>query len=117
METFGITMTAEAAGPANWQGIDSNKWDVELRRGDGFVMRLPFYRGVGIPGEPTLTDVLDCLQSESSILINEELDDVLGDMPYSKARAMADAIERQTNDLRRLLGDDFDAFLGEEYDG
>lgn len=67
-----------------------------------------FYQGSGHTAAPTMGDVLECLASDAAIVAGDELDDVLGDMPYSEARAVADALEQQTAALRTLMGDEFE---------
>ena len=80
-------------------------------------MTVPYKMGTGHnQAEPTLELILQSLQCDARIHEFDEYDDVLGDIPYTTARKMADAIERQTNRLRDLLADDYDNFLNEDYD-
>lgn len=110
-----FTFTAESAGvppdaPRWARGNASRAYWVTLSR-DAERMGLFFYCGP-LAAPPTLGDVLGSLCSDATYADDPgELDAVTEGLPYSEARKVADAIERQTAELRDLLGDDFDAFV------
>lgn len=121
MHTFGITLDATYEGiDVSDDGWQHNRWTVTLTRGGPFTphrtMSLVYRTGMAIEGPPELSDVLESVQSDARTIEWGELDDVLDDMPYSKARKIADAMERQTRQLRRFFGDDFDAFMSTDLD-
>lgn len=69
------------------------------------------------PQEPQLVEVLHSLASDARLAGDpDEADDVLGDMPYSKARLIVANCERVAADLRRLLGRDYHNFINQEWD-
>jgi hypothetical protein len=117
MNDFGITITAEYNGPdRNDDGWDHDRWNLTLHRGRR-TMTLAYKMGMALGREPELAEVLHSLQSDARIDEWDEYDDVLGSMPFSKARLVADEIKRQADRLRTFLGDDYDAFINhEEYD-
>jgi hypothetical protein len=86
---------------------------------DGRSMTTPFYTGSGWTKEPDVDDVMECLASDASSVVNsrgfEEWADDLGFDPDSrKAERSYHQAKRQTDDLRELLGDDFDRIVLEE---
>lgn len=98
-----------------WQR-NSNSWRVTLRY-DGRRMSLDFWTGIGCRGEPDAESVLDCLLSECSALYEdfEEWACNLGfDSDSRKAEKTYKACVKLGNKIKRLLGDDFDAFLESE---
>lgn len=123
LAAFGFTMDV-----TSWLGFqrDDDGWEhygyeVRLTR-HGQSMTVPFRMGTGLvdedlaPREPSLSDVLQSLSFDAQIVTNDELDDVLGDMPFSKARKIAEAMEAQTSRLRRLLGRDFETFINHDWE-
>ena len=79
-------------------------------------MTVPFYTGPGWSREPDLDDVMECLCSDAVGVINatcfEEWADDLGfDSDSRRAEATYRQVQRQTEELRRLLGDDFERIV------
>lgn len=117
IERHGLTMDAEYADTnPNMTGMPpgSMHWLCTIRRG-GETMAVPFSQGPAHTEPPTAADVLNCLASDASSIENapdwldwaEEMG--FGDEGASgmrKARDTYQAIERQSADLRELLGGD-----------
>jgi len=76
-----------------------------------------FYTGIA-HAHPTINDILECLQSDCSMLYNyDNLDDYASDMGIEKpseAVTSWDAINNQYNELKNLFNDDFDMFLNSD---
>lgn len=117
MNHFDITMEAEHEGlTCDGDGWNHDLWQVTLRRGPQ-TMRLPYKMGVGHKGaEPSLDDVLGSIVMDCGIVENDEIDEILGDTPYSKAHKIVTALNRQVADAKRLLGADYEAFWTQEVD-
>lgn len=89
-------------------------------------MSVPFGQGSAHTEDPTALDVLDCLISDAwtvgdAVDFDEWADDFGGDMTTAAgrraARATWDAIEAQTEELRRFLGDaDFRTYMEADRD-
>lgn len=97
----------------------STAWTVTLRF-QGRQMTVPFYTGPAISQDPTAADVLSCLLSDASSADNarsfEEWASDLGyDTDSRKAEATFKACQRISIKVRKLLGDDFDAFTSAEH--
>lgn len=88
-----------------------NAWTVDLSY-QGRTMQTPFYTGE-LADEPTARDVLECLLSDASTVENESFEDFARGLGYDTDSRRAEATYRatveQTNRLRDLLADDFDA--------
>ncbi len=87
-----------------------NPWTVVLRRGHK-QMTMPFFTGLGIRGEPTAEDVLNCLALDANGYENGSgFEDWCADYGYDtdsrKAKATFDMIGRDTTRLRQFLGDE-----------
>ena len=122
-KTFGIEMTATYVGERidpddRWE---HHLWDVFLTREDGTggirSMSVPFRRGMGLVGEPTLAEVLNTIQSSARIDEYDDYDEILAEVPFSRARAMFDAIKDEADRTRTLMEDVWEDFLEQEYDG
>lgn len=92
-----------------WQ---HHEWTVELQY-DGRTMELPYYTGE-LAGEPTAADVLGCvLLDASGVVRGQTFDEWAADYGYDTDSRRAEALYRrvveQTDRLRELLGDEFDA--------
>lgn len=69
------------------------------------------------PQEPKLIEVLYSVASDARLADDPyDQDDLLGDLPYSKARLVVAACETIAADLRRLLGRHYDEFINQEWD-
>jgi hypothetical protein len=89
-----------------------NAWTVELTY-QGRTMETPYYTGDAI-GEPTVREILECLLMDASGVKNARtFEDWCGDYGFDvdsrRAEATYRAAVEQTEKLRALLGDDFDA--------
>lgn len=116
-DTFNIEMTATFVGKFidpddRWE---HNLWDVFLTRDGHGSMSLKWRRGTGLTGEPSLIEVLDGVRRDAQIVEFDEFDEVLAEVPFSQARKIVEATTEQTDALRGLLGDDWEAFLETEY--
>lgn len=94
---------------------DANRFMVTVRYRQR-AMTVPFYTGSGWSREPALDDVMECLCSDAIAIINtgcfEEWADELGfDDDSRKAEAMYRQARHQTEELRRVLGDDFERIV------
>ncbi len=112
-----VTATVKFTGePSPWQDDDKqpmNGYRVTLRY-QGRRMTVPFWTGIGWTHEPSAADVLDCLASDagSAQLSFEDWCEELGyDSDSRKAERTYNATLKQTEALRRLMGDDFDALV------
>lgn len=97
---------------------DMNHYRARLRY-DGREMEVPFSTGSGWKSDPTAKNVLACLQSDASSahLTFEEWCGYCGFGTYSRrAEAIHKAVQRQTLDLRRMLGPLYDEFMECEED-
>lgn len=115
----GHLVTAEAvadpAGRPMWEEESGRPWKgtawrVTLRC-EGREMVAPFYMGEALTGPPTAAEVLECLAADASYVENDELDELVGEMPYSRARQIVEAVEASTAALRDLLGEHFAAVV------
>lgn len=108
-----LTMTAERtdSNPSLDDSANMDHWKVTIRCGSR-RMSLVFSMGYGHYGElPKLVDVLDCLASDASSYDNaqsfEDWADELGmDTDSRKALRTFKTVQRQSEKLRTLLGDE-----------
>lgn len=89
---------------------DANHFKVTLRAGR-HQMTVPFSMGYAHSDEPTAVDVLDCLASDAASIENarsfEDWADELGYDPDSrKAYSTYTTVQKQADQLKRLLGDE-----------
>lgn len=108
-----ITLTDLPADAPKWaREHGHNAWAVELRY-DARRMGLMFYTG-SMAGEPTTSDVVECLVSDS-YSADESFEDWASDLDYDQdsrsAYATWEAVRAQNERFRRLLGADFDALV------
>lgn len=100
-----------------WQR-DARHYKVQLRY-KGRRMTLDFWQGIGINHDPDAEAVLDCLLSDASSA-DEDFELWCGSLGFDtdsrKAERIYRQIRTQTQNLRQLLGDDFDEFLNAERD-
>lgn len=90
-----------------WQ---ANHYKVTLKY-DGRQLTTYFSKGIGLKGEPTTDEVLDCLASDASTINNTKyFEDWANELGYDtdsrKAEKIFNTIERQAVKLNTLLGDD-----------
>ena len=87
---------------------EANHYKVVLRRGRKQLTTY-FSTGFGLRGEPTATDVLDCLARDAASVECGSFEEWAADLGYDpdsrKAEALFRVCERQTEALRRFLGD------------
>jgi hypothetical protein len=114
-----VSMTSEwAPSNPNMDGSDKmDNWKCKLRAGRR-SMTVYFSKGVGHGGvEPGAGEVLDCLASDASGVVNARgfedwCDDYGYDHDSRKAERTFRTIERQAASLRRLLGEEaYEALL------
>ena len=123
LAAFGFEMEV-----TSWLGFrsDDDGWEhyayeVRLSR-HGRSMTIPYRMGVGLvdddgaPREPSLLGVMHSLASDSRIVEYDEFDDIVGDMPYSKARKLHDQLTAQVTQFRRLAGKDYQTIIDHEWD-
>lgn len=102
-------------------GWEHDAYRVQLTR-KGQTIRVPFRKGTGHNGNPPqVEEVLEALVSDASGVENalsfEEWADEYGyDTDSRKAETTYRAVVRQTEKLRLLLGDEYEAFLWETDD-
>lgn len=106
----------EDLGPL--KGWDHRVWHVLLRT-DGRRMTVTYRTGLGL-GEPTARDVLESLASDASTVEHsegfEDWADSLGyDTDSRSAERSYRATVRQTERLRKFLGDRYTEFLALEF--
>jgi hypothetical protein len=99
----------------------SSHWRVTLRNRAGRQMTVPFSMGPALSHEPTAREVLSCLIDDAASAEYarsfEEWADELGFDPDSrKAERTYRAVERQSAQLRRFLGDAYQDALTVERD-
>jgi hypothetical protein len=87
------------------------------RKGHG-SMRLTWRQGTAHTNDPNVVEVLDCLASDAAGFVNAQgFEDWCSEYGYDsdsrKAEKIYRAVERQTDSLRRVLGDDFETVLFE----
>ncbi len=86
----------------------STHWRVTLRS-RGRQMTVPFSQGPAICKEPSAADVLDCLASDAASAEGRSFEEWASDMGYDgdsrRALKTFNAVERQTEKLRRFLGE------------
>ena len=88
----------------------SSHWKVTLRLGRRRIV-VPFSQGPAICQEPTAADVLNCLASDAAGFENaRSFEDWCSEYGYDtdsrKAEKTYKAVEKQSDQLKRLLADD-----------
>lgn len=108
--TADITRTEKTPPWSVTPGQDKpNSWYVTLHY-QGRTMSLDFFTGSKHP-TPTVKDVLETLTIDAGSVENDDLDDLLAEVPFSRALAVNAAVRQQTAQLRTLLGDDYVTFM------
>ena len=114
---------AEVLGSAHEpSGWDQPSYDYRIQLKVGRRrMELDFFTGIGWNREPTAADVLGCLVSDAAGVENtRNFDDWANeygmDPDSRKAEAMYRKTVAQVEELRRLLGNLYDAFVWSEND-
>lgn len=116
----GLTMTATPTDTNPYMDADTgmSHWRCTIRRGR-LSTTVVFSMGSAFTGrQPELDEVLDCLASDASGHANaRDFEDWAADYGYDidsrKAERTYRAIGRQTEGLRRVMGDLFDRLLWE----
>lgn len=102
----------------DWDSLDdwqkrAHNYRVTLKY-KGRQMSLDFFMGELNTDEPDAEGVLDCLLSDASG-IDQDFESWASDLGYDtdsrKAEAIYKECQKQTEKLKRLLGDDFETFL------
>lgn len=100
-----------------WQQ-EANGWHCTLKY-QGRRYSFDFWQGSAITGEPDVLGVLDCLLSDSGTADNA-FEDWCAELGYDtdsrKAEATYRACQKVRENMQRLLGSDFEAFLYAERD-
>jgi len=96
-----------------WQ-IQSNPWTAQIRY-QRRQMTIPFWTGPAL-GEPETWDVVYCLLSDARCVYwGETFEDFCDNLGYDhdsrKAWSIYQQVIKQSKELRRLLGDDFEDFI------
>jgi hypothetical protein len=94
---------------------DMNHWKCVLKV-NGKQMTFHFSQGYGISGEPDVKNVLDCLASDASGYENaSSFEDWASEYGYDtdsrSAERTYNAIAKQSDALRRVMGDQYDTLL------
>jgi hypothetical protein len=88
----------------NWQ---ANHYKVVLKRGKKQFTTY-FSKGIGLKGEPTVEEVLDCLASDSASIENYDFEDWAPEFGYNKdsrhAEKIYNACIKQAQKLKNFLG-------------
>ena len=127
MTTTTEPVTLEIVSGPDWYAeSDGERWEhhayvVRLSRADR-SMEVPWRAGIGITDDPTAADVLEALLSDAAAIENargsfEEWALDFGFDPDSRrAERIFQKATEQTEQLRKLLGDDFDAAVFPPHD-
>jgi hypothetical protein len=91
---------------------DAHHYKVTLSRGRTRIV-VPFHQGSAHTAPPTVTDVIDCLISDATGFENvQSFEDWCAEYGYDTDSRTAErtykAVERQTGQLRRLLGEEYE---------
>jgi hypothetical protein len=110
-----LTAEVKYGAPYRADWPDAHPYTVTLRY-HRRRMTVPFYTGPGWNREPDVEDVMECLRSDASSVVNtagfEEWAEELGLDPDSRrAESVYRQARRQTEELRELLGDDFERIV------
>ncbi len=114
----GLTAEISYGAPFRDDWPDAHPYTVTLRYQQR-AMTVPFYAGPAWSREPELDDVMDCLCSDALCVINtssfEDWANELGfDSESRRAERTYQQVQQQTQDLRQLLGDDFEQTIRTE---
>jgi hypothetical protein len=106
---YGIKTAVEWSNTnPNMSGFDANHFKVTFHIKDESgtrQMTTYFSKGKALTGEPTATEVIDCLITDMQS-ITEGLDDFIANMgyEYKEGKKVFDTIETQTQKLFNFLG-------------
>lgn len=115
IESKGLKMRCRYGAKESAEFPNTDPWTCTLRYGRR-QMTVPFYMGYGHHGaEPDAEGVMDCLLSDASAYDQaRHFEDFALDFGYNPDSRRAERIFKQcgriSKNLRRLLGDDFEAF-------
>ena len=104
---------------SEWQQ-QSNGYRCQLHY-KGRQYTFDFWQGVAHTADPTAEGCLECLLSDASSFDNaQSFEDWCGEFGYDtdsrKAEGIYKACEKVAENMKRLLGDDYEAFLYAERD-
>ena len=112
--TYGAAMPWEKQD--QWQQ-NANGYRCVLRY-KGRRYSFDYWQGTGITRDPDAAGVLECLLSDSSV--SDDFEDFCAEFGYDtdsrKAETTHKACLKTRENMQRLLGDDFEAFLYAERD-
>jgi hypothetical protein len=102
-----------------WQR-QANPWTAEVRY-KRRKMTVNYWTGPLYPGEPTTKDVAYCLLADAQCLeytqsFEEWCNDLCMDTDSLKAYRTYQQVIKQTDSLKRVLGSDFEDFIGLDED-
>jgi len=112
-----VTMTVRAGAKARhpWQ-MDSTAWTCVLRC-EGRQMTVPFFMGSGHNGrEPEVREVLDAILSDAAMVEGMSGEEWAAECGFSSEDAwepIYKSVVRQTEKLKRLLGENYNTYMGE----
>jgi hypothetical protein len=94
-------------------GWEHNAYSVRLSCGDESML-IPWRQGLGITDDPETTSVLEALLSDAATIENaQSFEDWAAELGYDtdnrKAESIYEAAARQTEELKSLLGKDYDS--------
>lgn len=119
IEDDGITAEAVMTDAPRWaddRRSDGTNWYRVTLAYDGRTMTVPFGMGSALTDDPGADDVLNCLASDASGYENaRSFEEWAGEYGYDtdsrKAERTYQQVKEQTEQLRRFLGDQFDAYV------
>lgn len=118
-----LTMVAsrvevDSTSPEWAQDSGATGWSCEFTYDHtGQTATFPFYQGPAHTDPPTAGDVLECLLTDAHYIYEDEMDDLVADMPYSKAKLVVESMTKLAHDLNTLLGNEtFDTMVYGEWD-
>ena len=97
------------------QGWEHHAYTLRVYYGDRY-MDTPWKQGLGITDDPDIESVLESLASDAAGYVNaQDFEDWASEYGYDtdsrKAFALYEEVGRQTDNLRGMLAEDFDAIV------
>ncbi len=114
-EDDGLSADIDYGAPSREDWPDANRYTVTIRY-QRRAMTVPFYTGSGWSREPNLDDVMECLRSDAAGVVNTDcFEEWAAELSFNgdsrRAEATYRQVQRQTEELRQLLGDDFERII------